>query len=77
MDFGWILGAKLDSENGQVGPKSRLGPKYSNFLKDSLSVKKNDWEKLHFWSHLGPDLANKKTMAGLTRRARGLQIGKN
>ena len=64
MDFGWILGAKLESENGQVGPKSRLGPKYSNFLKDSLGVKKNDWEKLHFWSHLGPDLA--KTIHGGT-----------
>jgi len=44
----WILGAKLESENGQVGPKSCLGPKYSNFLKDSLGVKKNDWEKLRF-----------------------------
>ena len=43
-----ILGAKLESENGQVGPKSRLGPKHSHFLKDSLDVKKNDWEKLRF-----------------------------
>ena len=48
MDFGWILGAKLESENGQVGPKSRLGPKYSNFLKVSLGVNKNDGETLRF-----------------------------
>ena len=48
MDFGRILGAKLESQNGQVGPKSRLEPKYSNILKDSLGVKKNDWEKLRF-----------------------------
>ena len=72
----WILGAKLESENGQVGPKSRLGPKYGNFLKDSLCVKKKYWEKLRFWSHLGADLA-KKTTAAQTRRVGGLQIGKN
>ena len=26
VDFGWILAAKLESENYQVGPKRPLGP---------------------------------------------------
>ena len=27
LDFGYVLGVKLDSENGQVRSKRRLGPK--------------------------------------------------
>ena len=39
-DFGWILAVKLGSKNDQVGPKSRLGPKSSNFFTLFLAPKK-------------------------------------